>query len=56
MQTFHDECQHLFLPTELNLLPTQLTFSYHIHSWQDGSAATFTLQDPHQQTFDCPGN
>ena len=25
-------------------------------SWQDGSAATFTLQDPHQQTFDCPGN
>ena len=20
------------------------------------SAATFTLQDPHQQTFDCPGN
>eukprot|EP00292_Cryptomonas_paramecium_P027862 CAMPEP_0113667028 /NCGR_PEP_ID=MMETSP0038_2-20120614/3210_1 /TAXON_ID=2898 /ORGANISM="Cryptomonas paramecium" /LENGTH=57 /DNA_ID=CAMNT_0000582601 /DNA_START=156 /DNA_END=329 /DNA_ORIENTATION=+ /assembly_acc=CAM_ASM_000170 len=25
-------------------------------SWQDGSAATWTLQDPHQQTFDCPGN
>eukprot|EP00294_Goniomonas_avonlea_P012396 CAMPEP_0114567754 /NCGR_PEP_ID=MMETSP0114-20121206/15662_1 /TAXON_ID=31324 /ORGANISM="Goniomonas sp, Strain m" /LENGTH=56 /DNA_ID=CAMNT_0001754389 /DNA_START=64 /DNA_END=234 /DNA_ORIENTATION=- len=25
-------------------------------SWQDGAAATFTLWDPHQQTFACPGN